>query len=434
MSRSPSPTEAGPRSTAAPTRRDVLRYLAYGSAGALALPWVAGCSDDDPADRAAGPGALREGPPLLVVLELGGGNDGLSTLVPFEDARYHDLRPTLALGGDDVIDLGDGWGLHGALRRTAALRPALVTGVGSLHPSLSHFDMLDRWWRGRPDPLPAAEQGSLGTGFLGRLCDALRGDERFTGVTISFGSLPGLRSDRAVTTGLPTDQPGGLTADPTTGAAMRAALERFAAGDGAPDASGDDSAARAGIARMLWMEDLIAALPSSPSGYPDTDVGTRLAIASRVLRSDAGVRIVHVPVGGGLYDTHQGHAELHPRLLAELDAGLGAFAADLARNGLDRRVLIATTSEFGRRPDEHDGGLDHGTASTMLLVGPVHGGRHGEPSPLTRFDETDNLLTTIAFDRYLATLATWMQVEPAEVLPATGGHAPKPLPGVLATA
>jgi uncharacterized protein (DUF1501 family) len=437
MTRSPARPRADARAAgppdAGPTRRDLLRYLAYGSAGALALPWMAGCSEDR--GPAAVPSRARtDGPPLLVVLELGGGNDGLSTLVPFEDGRYHDLRPTLALGADDVIDLGDGWGLHDALRRTAALGPALVSGVGSLHPSLSHFDMLDRWWRGRPDPLVAAEQGSLGTGFLGRLCDALRGDERFTGLSISFGSLSGLRSEHAVTTGLPTAQPGTLTGGSRSGVAIRAAFERFAQGAGTSDRDGPEAAAaRTGIERMLWMEDLIGALPSSPAGYPDTDLGTRLAIASRVLRSDAGVRVVHVPVGGGLFDTHQRHAEVHPQLLAELDAGLGAFAHDLAQHGLDRRVLIATTSEFGRRPQEHDGGLDHGTASTMLLVGPVQAGRHGEPSSLVRFDDTDNLVSTIAFDRYLATLATWMEVEPAEVLVAPGGaRPPEPIPGVLA--
>lgn len=412
-----------------PSRRDLLRYLAYGTAGAFTLPLLSACTSDDATPSAASKAAKRRR--VLVVVELAGGNDGLSTLVPTGDGHYHDLRPTLALGGDDVIDVIDGVGVNAKLARTLAHGPAFLSGVGSMHPSLSHFEMLDRWWRGRPEALTPAEQSKLSTGFLGRLCDALHGSESFTGMTLAFGNLPGLRSAKAATTGLPQDRRSSLTGAGELGTAMRAALIRFAA-----DRSGDvpRPSAALGIEQMLLMDDLIGDLPAPSTGYPDSEFATRLAIASRLIRSDAGVRVIHVPMGGGLFDTHQDHGTIHPRLLAELDGGLHAFLTDLEHHGLDRDVLVATTSEFGRRPEEHDGGLDHGTASTMMLLGPVVNGRHGDPSSLVKLDDTDNLVATVAFDRYYATLAEWMHVDPAQVLaPAGGGAAPKPIAGVVAT-
>lgn len=86
--------------------------------------------------------------------------------------------------------------------------------------------------------------------------------------------------------------------------------------------------------------------------------------------------------------------------------------------GLSDRVLVATISEFGRRLRENASGLDHGSASSMLMFGPVTPGRHGEPSPLGGLDDCGNLRTTVPFDRYLATLAQdRLGVEAGSVLP-----------------
>jgi uncharacterized protein (DUF1501 family) len=88
------------------------------------------------------------------------------------------------------------------------------------------------------------------------------------------------------------------------------------------------------------------------------------------------------------------------------------------------RVLVATTSEFGRRVSENGSGLDHGAASSMLVVGPVKAGRAGDPSPLGDLDGNGNLRTTVPFDRYLATLSQeWLGVEAGSILP----EAPQPL-------
>ena len=144
-----------------------------------------------------------------------------------------------------------------------------------------------------------------------------------------------------------------------------------------------------------------------------------------MLAAGLGVRVVHVPFDAD-FDTHEGHRDRHDELMRDLDASLDAFLTDLDAAGLADRVLVATTSEFGRRPEETgEGGLDHGTASTMLLAGPVDAARLGEPVDYGRLDDDGNVGATVSFDRYQATLAEWLGVPPGDVLDS----APEPLTG-----
>ena len=110
---------------------------------------------------------------VLVVVQLGGGNDGLNTLVPV-DGRYHDARPTLGLADDTLLPFPGttAYGLHPALKPLAPLlaagRVAAIEGVGYQHPDRSHFAALDAWWTATPG------QAST-TGWLGRYLDLTAG-------------------------------------------------------------------------------------------------------------------------------------------------------------------------------------------------------------------------------------------------------------------
>ena len=94
---------------------------------------------------------------------------------------------------------------------------------------------------------------------------------------------------------------------------------------------------------------------------------------------------------------------------------------DLAAHGLSDRVLVATTSEFGRRPEANGGGTDHGTASTMLLMGPVTSGRHGLPVDFGRLDENGNAKATVSMADYYVTLAGWLGVRPEDAMAGVKG-------------
>ena len=118
--------------------------------------------------------------------------------------------------------------------------------------------------------------------------------------------------------------------------------------------------------------------------------------------------------GLGDYDTHQGEAERHPALMADLDAGIESFFTTLEGAGAAERALVMTVSEFGRRPAENGSGTDHGTAAPHFLVGSrVKGGRYGAPPSLTQLDARGNLAQTADFRVALRHRArrSWLGVE-----------------------
>ncbi len=125
--------------------------------------------------RAAAPG--RDGR-VLVVLQLDGGNDGINTVVPFGDEAYGRLRSELRLPTDKLLKIGDGVGLHPAMRPAADLletgRLAIIQAVGYPNPDRSHFESMAIWQTAR-----TGRPGHDVAGWLGRALDAAgesRGD------------------------------------------------------------------------------------------------------------------------------------------------------------------------------------------------------------------------------------------------------------------
>lgn len=89
----------------------------------------------------------RDRPRMQVLVELHGGNDGLNTLVPYEDSAYYRARPQLAIPRDQVRQLTPKFGFHRALAPLMLLwegkELALVTGVGYPRPNRSHFRSIE---------------------------------------------------------------------------------------------------------------------------------------------------------------------------------------------------------------------------------------------------------------------------------------------------
>jgi uncharacterized protein (DUF1501 family) len=184
-------------------------------------------------------------------------------------------------------------------------------------------------------------------------------------------------------------------------------------------------AGRTGIRTALRFSDLLTAIPDSTVAYPDTTLGAQLSAAVRLLRAGAGIRIVHVPFGGD-FDTHEDHLSRHNDLMTELDGALDAFLQELGSLGMTQNVLVATTSEFGRRASQNENGLDHGTATVGLLAGAIHPGVYGSHPNWATLDTNDNLKCTVTMGDYYATLAQWMGVSPGDVLAGS----PTPLGGI----
>jgi uncharacterized protein (DUF1501 family) len=358
----------------------------------------------------------------LVVVELGGGNDGLSTLIPYSNGRFQQLRANIAIPDDQLIRWDDDWAVHANLKRLNDRGIAMLQGIGSAKPDGSHFAMQARWYAGMPD-----SDDPLETGFFGRLCDAL-GDPAapFVGVCIGSGSHPALNSSKVATMGLPSADAAWYLTGADEGDVIRrqyqAALASFAAGSG----DGVLGEARRTLGQAIGASERLRQL-DEPIEYPSSALAQGLSLAARILSAESDTRIIYVPSHLG-WDTHTNHSYDHPANLAVVDEALDAFLNDIGQRGLSDQVLVATTSEFGRRLEANgDNGLDHGAASTAMLFGPISGGVYGESPSLDDLDDDGNLRATASFDRYYATLAeSWFGVPAGDVLP-TGAT---PLDGI----
>lgn len=312
---------------------------------------------------------------VLVVVELNGGNDAINTLPPSTTA-YHDLRPTLALADDVLVDAGfDGHALHPSLAPMVPLLDAgvlaVIAGIGWDDPDRSHFASMDRWfradrvnepygWLGRWLDTLDTDLGALGAVALGTNNELLNGAQRggtLITATDAFRLPPGLsnRDLRALT------EP--ISDDPSIAAAQRAFAEAIGA-----------------TTEFDPIADAVRAVASSDaSGYGPVDgpFSTGLAVAAELILADTDTRVVSVSGSG--FDTHADQLDTHADLLGDLADGLVAFWATLEAAGQADRVLLVTTSEFGRRAAENgSGGCDHGAAGVAFALGrTVTPGLHG---------------------------------------------------------
>src|SRR5687767_258565 len=111
----------------------------------------------------------------LVVVYLGGGNDALNTLIPYQDAAYYSRRPSIAIPAGQVLQVGTdaagrALGLHPRLGGLRSIfnegRLAIVQRTGYTNSSRSHFEATDIFGTANP-------QSSIGSGWLGRYLDTL---------------------------------------------------------------------------------------------------------------------------------------------------------------------------------------------------------------------------------------------------------------------
>lgn len=429
-----SPCVDGARNPLALSRRQLLRMLGMGSMAALGAA-CAQTSDGaskrnatrskDPgksqqgkaaSGAAAGGGSNAKSNRILVVLELQGGHDGFSMLVPYADDRFRKLRDRVWVDPKELHMLDDRYAVSKGLEPVAK-RLSFIEGVGVSKPNLSHFDMLQRWWQGDP------EGGSgLLTGFLGRCCDATAGGEPVTAVSLGGGSTPSLISAKATTVALPAlEAVREISKNEEEQRRLKKAMQTLAGSSGSTKlGSGKETEqllvmARRGLIGSLDLASMVGRVGDPSKSYPDNDISQLFAMTRQLISLEAGIKIFHIPWGS--FDTHTNGVGTHADHMNRLGAGLEAFAKDLEQNGLSDRVLLATTSEFGRRPEANQGGTDHGTASTMLMMGPVKTGRHGEAVNFKALDGEGNVKATTSMTDYYATLASWIGVRPADVLP-----------------
>ena len=406
-------------------RRDFLRAGLVFGAGAAGL--AAGYAAVPDAFARAVFDAKAEGlanDNVLVMVQLAGGNDGLRTVVPLQDPKLHDLRPQLAgpaVAGALAIsqDFGLNGKLAGVKRLFDAGRVAIVQGVGYPDPVFSHFESIRIWETA--DPARRSINGWLGQ-LAAKNYDTL--GHPLTTCACGATDVPGaLRDLQATIT---------VIDDPKT--------YGFSGGDPVEEAVTALYRDTPGIYGALFdtalatARDSIAALRDATAKYTPkatyTDqvrlvyqsknqLAAALQLAAELIVGGTGVKLLHVTLGG--FDTHYTELNRHDDLMGYFDQSVSAFFQDLDAHGMADKVLLATWSEFGRRPAENaSGGTDHGAASPVLLIGsPVRGGFYGAAPSLGSLDSTGNLKYTVDFRSvYQEILESHLGADPKAILGA----------------
>jgi uncharacterized protein (DUF1501 family) len=361
----------------------------------------------------------RERRRALVILQLAGGNDSLNTLIPWTDARYRKLRPTLAIEERSLIPIDDTFAFHPALAKLAPIfekgRFALVDGVGFPSLDRSHFRCEDVWQTGDEG---CGRDRRPRLGWIGRYADLHLGRGAALTTVAVGNSIPlGMRvkSRRATVIGDPALF--ALKANSPEDDAQLAALRdlyripRHAVHVQNVSAFGSDLFA----ALDRTARDRLA--PGQVQ-YPESRFGKALQRAAVLLDAHPETEIVWITTGG--YDTHAMQAAQHAVLLRDLAGALAAFDEDLARRKLSEHVLVLAWSEFGRRAAENaSAGTDHGKAGLVFLLGDsVVGGIHGVPPDFGRLHDGD-LPSRVDFRSIYATvIRDWFRQEPEPILGA----------------
>ena len=336
-------------------------------------------------DLARAQGASRRN---LVVLYLSGGNDALSTLVPYNDPQYYARRPTIAIPAGDVLQIGtDSSGIPLGLNpRLTGLRTifnsgrlAIVQRTGYPNSSRSHFLGTDIW--------STADPGSpQGTGWLGRYLDQLPTPVDPLTAWSTQRETP--RSLLARTVGVPsiTNVNGYAFASPNPGTSdatfARETATRISSHLPAdqPHLAFVNSTAQAAFSTLDRVAEVATYQPSVT--YPNNGFGQALRMIAGAMNRGLGTKVFWVQTGG--YDTHASQNPnlangAYSNLMTTLNNGLFAFYSDLLNQGLLNDTLILQFSEFGRRISENgSNGTDHGAAGLMMAVGgSVRGGIYG---------------------------------------------------------
>jgi uncharacterized protein (DUF1501 family) len=366
---------------------------------------------------------------VLVVVQLGGGNDGLNTVVPYGDGGYYDARPQLAVpapgrGQQAALPIDDvqGIGLHPNLTGFKELMDegvaSIVQGVGYPNPNRSHFTSMDIWH--------TADTSAKGNGWIGRYFDNTCGGTPDPEGSVSIGA----------------EAPLAMVGDVQKPVAFQSAeLFRWSGGDvdarletpyetinragKLADADADAGAdtgqlgflMRTALDAQLSSDRIRQAVAKKPLvAYPTNPLARQLKVVGAMIRDGMKTRVYYVSLGG--FDTHANQLGQHGNLMRQLGSALNAFYKDLKAQGNTQRVLTMCFSEFGRRVKQNaSGGTDHGTAAPMYLVGDmVKPGLLGDHPSLTNLDQGDLKFKVDFRSVYAAVLEDWMKADARAIL------------------
>ena len=320
--------------------------------------------------------------PVLVILQLSGGNDALNTVIPYSNPLYHDNRPKVGIPEDQVLAINDSIGFHPAMGPIKKLydegKVAIIQGIGYPNPSRSHFRSMDIWHT--CEPTKVGDEGWVGRAI--RDIDPQK-DNVLTGVNFGRG-LP-----RALAVpGVPVASVGNLeTYGVLTGIEAEdqrlMALETFSRTYSPMLGKGPVLSyfAQTGLDALKGADILSTALDNYTSSvkYGSVDVAQYMKNIVQTNLANLGTRVLYTTAPYNSFDTHAGELANHTRLWTQTSQAIAAFYDDLKEHNATDNVVLFVFTEFGRRVHDNGSGTDHGAGGHAFVIGDaVKGGLYGE--------------------------------------------------------
>lgn len=312
----------------------------------------------------------------LVVLFQRGAADGLNIVVPYAEPAYYQMRPSIAIPQNQIIDLDGHFGLHPAL---VSFKPlwdqkhlAIVHACGSPDVSRSHFDAQDYMESGTPGVRSTPD------GWLNRALQSedLRGAKPTPFRAVALGTqVP--RTLQGKIPAVAINNLSNFTVGGNGAAALPISNSFEAMYDDTVNAVLHGTGAETFDAiKMLKAADPAHYAPAAGASYPAGPFGNSLKQIAQLLKANLGVEAAFADIGG--WDTHQNQGSVNGQLanrLREFSTSISAFWTDMGDQSED--ITIVTMSEFGRTARQNGtGGTDHGHANAMFVIGGgVRGGK-----------------------------------------------------------
>ncbi len=341
-------------------RREFIKTSALTTVGTLWVPAFVKTLENNTLPKTVG------GNKSLIIIQLGGGNDGLNTFVPFQNDIYYRERPQIAIGTSEVIKLNDELGLNPALESLRSIyedgNMLLINNVGYPEPDRSHFRSMDIW--------QSASDASqyLDTGWVGRYLDATCGGTcDMTHQAIEIDDTLSLAMKGENIKGMAMQSAQKLYRTTQSNQMKYLAKQAHHHEHAHSPAAYLYKTLAQTVSSAAYIQEKTKNI-NTKADFPQNEFGKRLKTISELLQADLQTRVYYASLSG--FDTHVNQKNTQERLLKIYADAVQALVADLKKNGKLADVLILTFSEFGRRVKQNgSAGTDHGTANNVWLIG-----------------------------------------------------------------
>ncbi len=347
----------------------------------------------------------------LVIIQLSGGNDGLNTIIPYQDDIYYRNRPSLGIGKDKVLQLTDKLGFNPGMEALRSVfnngEMSIINSVGYPNPNRSHFRSMDIWHTA------SSSNEYLQTGWLGRFLDS-----NCTGCEKPYHAIEmdeslSLAMKGVENSGFAMTKPSILKRT-ANNPFLKIAAEQYQNHEESVDYLYKTMIDTQSSADYLYEQSKVH---RSSISYPNSSFAKDLRQVAELITADTDTKIYYLSLSG--FDTHAFQQKKQEKLLKTYAEAISAFLKDLKHNNLFDDTLVMTFSEFGRRVKQNaSNGTDHGTANNLFLMGGQlsRPGFYNSAPDLSKLDNGDLIYEIDFRNIYASILEDWLGTNSTTIL------------------